>query len=88
MSGWSDGIYLVAGVFLGTYLWWGTLATLGSKERIEAMAVKEAQEIKADKLRRLFRVTQLPTKEERKREEATIARHEKYDAFESNFPQG
>ena len=28
MSGWSDGIYLVAGVFLGTYFWWGTLATL------------------------------------------------------------
>lgn len=28
VSGWSDGIYLVAGVFLGTYFWWGTLATL------------------------------------------------------------
>ncbi len=28
VSGWIDGIYLVAGVFLGTYFWWGTLATL------------------------------------------------------------
>ena len=28
VRGWSDGIYLVAGVFLGTYFWWGTLATL------------------------------------------------------------
>lgn len=28
VSRWSDGIYLVAGVFLGTYFWWGTLAAL------------------------------------------------------------
>lgn len=28
VSGWRDGIYLVAGVFLGTYFWWGTLAAL------------------------------------------------------------
>ena len=28
VSGWSNGMLLVAGVFLGTYFWWGTLATL------------------------------------------------------------
>ena len=28
VGGWSDSIYLVAGVFLGTYFWWGTLSTL------------------------------------------------------------
>lgn len=25
---WSDGILLVAGVFLGTYFWWGTLSAI------------------------------------------------------------
>ncbi|MGI6009975.1 MAG: LysE family translocator [Ruminococcus sp.] len=28
VSGWSDGIFLVAGVFLGTYFWWGSLSVL------------------------------------------------------------
>lgn len=28
VSGWSDGILLVLGVFLGTYFWWGTLSAL------------------------------------------------------------
>ena len=28
VSGWGDGVLLVLGVFLGTYFWWGTLATL------------------------------------------------------------
>ena len=28
VSGWLGGILLVAGVFLGTYFWWGTLSAL------------------------------------------------------------
>lgn len=28
VNGWGDGIFLVAGVFLGTCFWWGTLAGL------------------------------------------------------------
>lgn len=28
VRGWSDGILLVAGVFLGTYFWWGALSAL------------------------------------------------------------
>lgn len=28
VSEWSDGILLMAGVFLGTYFWWGTLSAL------------------------------------------------------------
>lgn len=28
VSRWSDGIFLVLGVFLGTYFWWGTLSAL------------------------------------------------------------
>lgn len=28
VRGWNNGIFLVAGVFLGTYFWWGTLSFL------------------------------------------------------------
>ena len=28
VRGWGDGVLLVAGVFLGTYFWWGTLSAL------------------------------------------------------------
>lgn len=28
LNGWLNGIILVAGVFLGTYFWWGTLSAL------------------------------------------------------------
>ena len=28
VSRWGDGLFLVAGVFLGTYFWWGTLSAL------------------------------------------------------------
>lgn len=38
VSGWSDGIYLVTGVFLGTYFWWGTLVAL--TQLIKRRAVK------------------------------------------------
>lgn len=38
VRGWRDGISLVAGVFLGTYLWWGILAVL--TQRIKRRAAK------------------------------------------------
>lgn len=55
---------------------------VGSQEREKAMAVKEAQELKAAKLRKAYKVTLLPPAE-REREEATISRHERYDALKA-----
>ena len=63
------------------------LLPIGSKLREKAMAAKEEQEIKADKLRRLYKVLadEHMSEEERKRDEATIERHAKYDALKSIF---
>lgn len=58
---------------------------LGSKERAQAMAAKEKQELKADHLRREYKISQIENTAERKREEATLSRHDKYDALKSIF---
>lgn len=58
---------------------------IGSEERKKAMAEKEKQELKADKLRRLFKVTLIENQAEREREESTIARHAKFDFLKGIF---
>jgi len=58
---------------------------IGSAMRREAMAVKEEQELKADKLRRSYKVTTLENPVERAREEATLKRHDQYDKLKSIF---
>lgn len=63
------------------------LLPIGSALRQKAMLAKEAQEIKADKLRRLYKVLadETMSQEERARDEATIERHAKYDALKAIF---
>ncbi len=58
---------------------------VGSAMRRKAMAVKEEQELKADKLRRSYKVTTLENPVERAREEATLKRHDRYDKLKSIF---
>ena len=58
---------------------------LGSVQRKKAMAVKEKQELKANKLRRKLKVARMPEGEEKKREEATLTRHGHYDRLKKIF---
>ena len=58
---------------------------LGSVRRKKAMAVKEKQELKANKLRRKLKVARMPEGEEKKREEATLTRHGHYDRLKKIF---
>lgn len=58
---------------------------LGSVQRKKAMAVKEKQELKANKLRRRLKVARMPEGEEKKREEATLTRHGHYDRLKRIF---
>lgn len=50
--------------------------------RAEAMKAKEEQEIKANQLKKKLKNSQIKNPVERKREEATFKRHEKYDAMQ------
>ena len=47
-NGWSDSIYLVAGVFLGTYFWWGTLSSLTQ------LIKRKAARFRLDTMNRIF----------------------------------
>ncbi len=58
---------------------------LGSAQRKKAMAVKEKQELKANKLRRKLKVARMPEGEEKKREQATLTRHGHYDRLKKIF---
>ncbi|MCI8868223.1 MAG: hypothetical protein HFE61_08885 [Anaerotignum sp.] len=58
---------------------------IGSEERAEAMKRKEAQELRADKLRRQLKVMRIADRREREREEKTLARHAKFDAMKAVF---
>lgn len=48
VSGWLEGILLVAGVFLGTYFWWGTLSA------ITQMIKRRAARCKLRTMNRIF----------------------------------
>ena len=56
-----------------------------SARRRKAMAAKEEQELKADRLRRELKVAQMPEGEEKKREKATLTRHRHYDRLKKIF---
>lgn len=58
---------------------------IGSEERAEAMKMKEAQELRADKLRRQLKVMRIADRREREREEKTLARHARFDAMKAVF---
>ena len=58
---------------------------IGSRERRKAMEVKEQQEIRAHRLKKELSVARIENTEERKREEATLARHARYDALKKIF---
>ncbi|MDR2132326.1 MAG: hypothetical protein LBP30_03160, partial [Clostridiales Family XIII bacterium] len=61
------------------------ILTPGSKERREAMDVKERMELKADNLKRLYKLTQIANPAEREREAETLKRHNRYDKLKSIF---
>ena len=61
------------------------LLPLGSMERAAAMKKKEEMAVRADYLRRKYRVTQIENPVERKREEKTLKRHAKYDSLKKVF---
>ncbi|MDD7642263.1 MAG: hypothetical protein PUK75_07290 [bacterium] len=58
---------------------------VGSKQRRLALMAKEKQEIEANKLRKKMKVSNMENEVERKREEATIKRHKKYDDLKKIF---
>jgi len=58
---------------------------LGSAMRAKAMAVKEEQELKADRLRRLLKISRLENPAEQEREKATMSRHDWYDKAKAIF---
>lgn len=58
---------------------------IGSVARMNAMKKAEAAKVKADVLRRKYKVACMPQGMERTREDSTIKRHQKYDMLKSIF---
>lgn len=58
---------------------------MGSEARMNAMKKAEDAKVKADVLRRKYKVACMPQGMERTREDSTIKRHQKYDMLKSIF---
>lgn len=65
---------------LGEY---ARILPVGSSERKAAMAEKEQQELKANHLRKEYKITQITNETEQKRERNTLKRHDRYDKIKN-----
>ncbi|MBU5435501.1 hypothetical protein [Pseudoflavonifractor sp. MSJ-37] len=61
------------------------LLKMGSKARVKALKEAEEELLKADRLRKEYKVACMPEGKEKEREAATIVRHGRYDQLKSIF---